>query len=522
MLASASFADMRFRFHLGLIFCACAAASAQTTNSPINTRSLSLRTCIDLALNRNLDLRIEHLQVEMAGDALSGAYGVYSPNFTLDAKHGYETVLGEYDPRKFNSYFTAQNTTDELGTDLNGKVPFGFNYDFSSVLSKNQTFTDFRSDPQDATNFPGGIRSTNGHDAVVDLKLRQHLLKDFWIDADREVLLARRADLKISEQALRFQIMTTLLAVELAYYDLIAAREEVHVQEKTLELRQQFVADTRRRIELGGSTPLDETQAEIQLQNTLTRLATAREDFFTSQNHLISLLTDDFKGWASGDLQLTDALQSNPMSVNRSDRFQSALSKRPDLIEARLAVEKTGAMVKFRLNQIFPSFDLVGDYGGQGSENHFSGPALGDAFSFRNPEYSYGVVVSFPLDNSSARGDYRASKAAKKIAELQLQKAEQAVLLQVADLVSSIDFHFSQVASTHSARTYAESAVETETKKYQDGIATSLEVLLFQETLTDARSAEIRAQVDYNKALAQLAFADGTILEKNRLSLQVK
>ena len=210
------------------------------------------------------------------------------------------------------------------------------------------------------------------------------------------------------------------------------------------------------------------------------------------------------------------------MSVNRSDRFQSALSQRPDLIEARLAVEKTGAMVKFRLNQIFPSLDLVGDYGGQGSETHFSGPALGDAFSFRNPQYSYGVVVSFPLDNAGARGDYRASKAAKQIAELQLKKAEQAVLLQVADLVSGIDFRFSQVASTHSARTYAESAVESETRKYQDGFATSLEVLLFQETLTAARSAEIRAQVDYNKALAQLAFADGTILERNRLSLQVK
>lgn len=510
------------RFLLCLAICAIAKTSAHTTNSPISTRALSLRNCFDLALDRNLDLRIEHLQVEMAGAALSGAYGVYSPNFTLDAKHGYETVLGDYDPRKLNSYFTDQTTTDDLGADLNGKLPFGFSYDLNSAVSKEQTFTDFRSDLEAATNFPGGIRSTNDHNAVVDLTMRQHLLKDFWIDADREVILARRADLKISEQALRLQIMTTLLAVELAYYDLIAARAEVQVQEKTLELRQQFVADTRRRIELGGATPLDEMQAEVQLQNTLTRLATARADFFTSQNHLISLLTDDFKGWPGGDLQLTDALQSNPVSINRSDRFQSALSKRPDLIEARLAVEKSCAMVKFRLNQIFPSLDLVGDYGGQGSENHFGGPALGDAWSFRNPQYSYGVVVSFPLDNASARGDYRVSKAAKQIAELQLQKAEQAVLLQVADLVSGIDFQFSQVASTHSARTYAESAVETENKKYQDGFATSLEVLLFQETLTAARSAEVRAQVAYNKALAQLAFADGTILERNRLSLQVK
>lgn len=513
---------MRLRILLGLTFCAIAAASAETTNSPGNARMLSLRNCIDLALSQNLDLRIEHLAVEVSGDTLSSAYGVYSPNFTFDATHSYVTDLGDYDPRKFNAYYTADTTTEAFGTDLSGTTPFGFSYDFSAGLNKTETFTDFRADPEDATNFPGGIRYTNDHNAVVDLTMRQHLLKDFWIDSDREVILARRADLKISQQALRFQIMMTLLAVELSYYDLIAARDEIRVQEQALELRRQFLADTQRRVQVGDVPPLDEAQAETQLQTTLSQLAAARQVFAACQNHLIGMLTDDFQRWAGAELQPTDVLQASPVSVNRSDSFQSALSQRPDLIEARLAVEKTGAMVKYRLNQLFPALDLVGDYGGQGSETHFGGPALGDAFSFRNPDYSYGMVVSFPLDNASARGNYRASKAAKQIAELQLKKAEQEVLLQVADLVSGIEFRFSQVASTHQARVYAEAALDAETKKFQNGFSTTFMVLQFQETLTAARTAEIRAAVDYNKALAQLAFADGTMLEKSHLNLEVK
>ena len=513
---------MHIRILLGLILGAALAASAQTTNSPANQRALSLRECIDLALSRNLDLQIEHLTVEMAGDVLSSAHGVYSPNLTIGATHSYVTDLGAYDERKFNSYFPAEITSDELGTDLSGKVPFGFNYDFSSALRKTEAFTDFRSVPEDATSYPGGIRSTNGHDAVVDLTMRQHLLKDFWIDSDREVLLARHADLKISQQALRFQIMTTLLAVELNYYDLIAAREEIRVQEKALELRRQFVADTKRLIELGKSPALDSAQAETQLQNTLTALAAAREVFSACRNSLIGLLTDDFGAWATIDVQPTDVFQALPVEVNRSDSFQSALSTRPDLIEARLAVEKTGAMVKFRLNQIFPSLDLVGDYGGQGSETHFGGPALGDAFSFRNPEYSYGVVVSLPLSNVGERNNYRASKAAKKIAELQLHKAEQNVLIQVADCISRVESGFSQVTSTQKAATYAETALNAEITKLQNGFSTSFVILQFQEILTTARTAEVRAEVDYSKALAQLAFAEGTILERHHLSLEVK
>lgn len=513
---------MRLRILLGLTCCTIAVASAQTTNLSSNVRSLSLHNCIDLALSQNLDLRIEHLTVDISGDQLGSAYGVYSPNFTFDATRSYATELGDYDPRKLNDYFTADTATEKFDTDLSGTTPFGFSYDFTAGLDKTKTFTDFRSDPEAATNFPGGIRYTNDHNAVVDLTMRQHLLKDFWIDSDREVILARRADLKISQQALRFQIMTTLLAVELAYYDLIAARDEIRVQEQALVLRRQFVSDTQRRVQVGESAPLDDAQAQTQLQNTLSQLAAAREEFAACQNHLIGLLTDDFKRWADAEVQPTDVLQATPVVVNRSDSFQTALSQRPDLIEARLAVEKTDAMVKYRLNQVFPTLDLVGDYGGQGSETHFGGPALGDALSFRNPDYSYGVVVSFPLDNASARGTYRASKAAKQIAELQLKKAEQQVLLQVADLVSRIDFRYSQVASTHQARIYAEQALDAETKKFQNGFTTSYMVLEYQETLTTARTAEIRAAVDYNQALAQLAFADGTMLEKSHLNLEFK
>ena len=369
---------------------------------------------MDLALSHNLALRIEHLTVEMAGAALSSAYGPYDPTFTFGATHGYESDLGSFDPRKFNPYFTSDITTGQLGPELSGAAPFGFSYNLSSFVRKTGAVTDFSSDPKDATNFPGGLRSTNDYDAAAGLTMRQHLLKDFWIDSDREVLLARRADLKISQQALRFQVMTTLLAVELAYDDLIDAREQIRVQEKALQLRRQFVAETQRRVQVGDLPPLDDAQAQTQLQNTLTALAAAREAFSARQNSLIGLLTDDYKQWADVELQPTDPLLALPLEVNRSRSFQRALTSRPDLIEARLAVEKSGVMVKFRFNQLFPNLDLVGGYGGLGTEPGSGGSALGDAFTFRNPEYSCGVVVSVPLDNVSRAGQLPRQQGGQK------------------------------------------------------------------------------------------------------------
>ena len=516
--------EMRFQIQLALLLCIAVAASAQTTNLTTDlsntVRSFSVRNCIDLALTRNLDLQIKHLSTAIAGDMLNGAYGVYVPTFTFDASQSYESDPGNFDPRKFNPYFPAEITTDKLGSDLGGKIPYGFSYNFTGFVRKTAANTDFSTDP-DGDIFPNSIRSTNDYAGEAGITMRQHLLKDFWIDADQEQIMIRRADLKVSQEILRFEIMQTLLAVELAYYDLMDARDEIQVQEKMVELRKQFVAETQRRVDLGESPSLDSAQAETQLQNTLTALAQARESFSTRQNHLISMITDNYLAWADVNLQLTDTLQADPVQVNRSTSFQTALASRPDLAEARFAVEKTGATVKFRLNQLFPSLDLVGGYGGQGVDAN-AGASLDDAFSFSNPEYSYGAVVTFPLSNVSERNSYRASKAAKQIAELQLKKAEQDVLIQVADCITRVESSFSQVTSTHKAATYAASALDAETKKLQNGFTTGFVVLQYQEIFTAARTAEVRAEVDYNKALAQLAFAEGTIMERNHLHLEVK
>jgi HAE1 family hydrophobic/amphiphilic exporter-1 len=121
-----------------------------------------------------------------------------------------------------------------------------------------------------------------------------------------------------------------------------------------------------------------------------------------------------------------------------------------------------------------------------------------------------------------ARNDYKTVKAARQIAALQLKKAEQEVLLQVADYVNRVQSRFTQIGSTRQARIYAETALAAEQKKLANGLSTSFIVLELQEILTAARNAEVQALADYNKMLAQLAFAEGSTLEKHHLVIEVK
>jgi outer membrane protein len=59
-----------------------------------------------------------------------------------------------------------------------------------------------------------------------------------------------------------------------------------------------------------------------------------------------------------------------------------------------------------------------------------------------------------------------------------------------------------------------------EQKKLENGKSTSFFVLQFQRDLTVRRSEEIRALADYNNALAQLAWREGTTLERHHIQVK--
>ena len=504
---------MHFRTLAGLALLLGGTPLAQTAEPPLAPKRLSLTECIDLALARNFDVQIQHLSADMAAFSLTSSYGAYDPVLSFQARHDFVAQPADFDPKKPGFDSPYELGADTIGPELKGALPFGLSYDFLATSGLNTAQSDLRIASPSV-----GIRTTNNFDASATLALRQHLLKDFWVDAARELVLVRRTDLKISHEALHFQIMKTVLAVELGFYDLQAARQEVIVREKAVELKRALLAETKRRIELGDLPPLEGEQAASQLQTAMAAVSAARELLFTRQNGLKGLLTDNFRAWAGTELEATGALVAVPEQIDQSQSFLDALRNRPDLIEARLAVEKSDVAVRFRFNQLLPSLDLIGSYGGLGIQPD-SSAAISDALHARNPIYYYGAVVSMPLGSVSTRNDYKSSKAAREISKLQLKQAEDGVLLQVADLANRVKTRYEQVDSTHQARVFAEAALAAEQKKLQNGFTTGFTVLQFQEILTTAQNAELQALADYNKMQAQFAFTVGATLERRHIAL---
>ena len=486
------------------------------------TRSLSLNECIQMALQHNLDLQIEHHAPAAARYRLSASYGVYEPILTLDASSSFVSQPLLVDPKKSGTDFPYELTTDSFKSGLSGKLPTGLSYNLGGQSDRLDARTDFRSSPGTAANFPPtGIRFTNEYILAAGLALRQPLLKNAWIDADRLLIQVNKKDLKISELNLSGKIMATITTVEINFYELVYARENMQVLRAALERTQRLLLDTQNKLHVGAVPPLEEKLVQSQVETAKSEIAAGEQAVKERQDALRNLFVEDLKEWADVSLEPAESLKIVFEPFDRTESWQNAMTKRPDLLQLRVDLEKQDIVLRYDRNQLFPTLDLVGGYGWTAAQSGWDA-AGSDLGSGRYPVYSYGVILSIPLGGRSARNTYKAGQEAKIQSLLRLKKLEIDIMTQVEDTGKLVQTSYERVDSTRKAREYAELALQNEESKLQNGQSTTFLVLEFQRRLSAARSAELRSLADHNRARAQLALSEGVTLEKNNITLNFR
>lgn len=475
-------------------------ASAGNGSTNIVVRPLSLQESIQMALQHNLGLQIERFSPQVARFNLAGSYAYYDPVFRLRGEQSFRSSPGGLDPTLNIPILANDIWTEHFNASVGGKTPTGMRYDMAADLSRSS-----------GTGIPGfQYRSDAG------VNFTQPLLRDFWTDADRTAIKVNKRLIRIADYAFEFLLMDTINRVQQAYYDLIFTRENVHVQEKALELAQQLLEENQKRVEIGTLAPLDEKQAQAQRATALADLILARGQLATAEHVLKNLITDKYADWHGIQLEPTEKLLGLPETFTLLESWNKALITRPDYNQLKEELERQNLVLKFDYNQLFPALDLVGSVGRSGLAT-----SLGDAAEeIRGgdfPRWSGGAVITVPLTRTRERNNYRRSKAEQKQALLRLKKLEQDIIAQIDDTVSRAQSDFQRIQATRGAREFAEAALRAEQTKLENGKSTSFVVLQLQSNLTKARSAEIQALADYQKSLAEFYFREGTTLQRNKI-----
>jgi len=465
-----------------------------------------------MALQNNYDLQIARYNPDIAQFTLQGSYAAWEPTFTGNGAYTYRksppgglTFVGGTPIPSVSS----EVERDTFGAGVGGLLPTGLAYDLSGGLN--------RSVRQGLTN------ENLSFDTTADWMLRasQPLLRNLWIDAARRNILINKKQVKISEWELRGQLINTISSVEAAYYDLIQARENIKVQRAALEYANQLLRENKKRVEVGALAPLDEKQAEAEVARAVSDLLVTEQAYAVAINRMKNLTVQDFASWTNIVIDPIENLVAVPAHPELPESWRRGLTLRPEIQEAKLRVESQDITIKYLKNQLWPQLDLVGTYGQASAANQYN-TALDQAIKNDFPNYSIGAQLSIPLGNRSARYNLKTAKASAKQLILSYKQLEQTVMVAIDDAIKLLQSRFQQVEASRQARLFAQDALSAEQKKYENGKSTSFLVLQAQRDLTSRRFEEIQALVDYNKALAGLAAAEGGTLERHNLNLEMQ
>lgn len=507
-------------------------------------RPITLDECIQLALQNNLDIRIERIVPRLARLSLDNAYAAYDPTLSSSFNHSSSSAPSGVDAQG-RSYLPTETRKDSFAFGVSGIGPLGENYRLTSsfndtygtrpgsavdwanpyYVTNNFEFIDPAWGTASVRSIQPGTRMVSNPfrtaDGFVGFSITQPLMKNFWIDSARLNVILRRKDIKGSEQDYRRVVMATVSAVEQAYYSLVAAREAVKVRQSALDLSEELLRENRKRIEVGVLAPLDEKQAESEVAASRASLLGAQNDVRTAQNALKKLITDSFDQWREYDLEPTEKLSSVAQVFNRPDSWAKGLTGRPELIKMRIELEKNYVTLKYDRNQLYPQLDLVGSFGLAGSGNEYS-DALGVIGDRSNPMYGFGVQMSMPLSRRAARTAYRMTKENIEQALLYLKRLEQDILVEIDNAIAQAQTSLQQVEATRASRLYAEAALAAERTKLEKGKSTNFEIIRLQRDLTLRRYEELAALVGYNNSLVRLAQAEGSTLDLHGINLEIR
>jgi len=532
-----------------------------------NIITLSLNDAIRKALQNNNDIEIARDDVRIAEYGLQGLYGFYDPVFS---------VTPTYDKRinPVTSIFaggtasgTVSTTTYSLSPTLSKSFSTGGgNYTLGFANSKTVTSaTSSTLDPFYSSN--------------LSLSFTQPLWRNRSIDSNRHSIKIQKKFIEQSDSDFRARTISIISQVQAAYWNLVFALRNQQNQLESLNVSRQNMRIIEAQIEAGAKAPLDRAQVQTDIASRETNLFVATQNVSVAENTLKQLMLHgpEAPEWTA-QITPTDSPVLDLSAVNLPLALEEAHKNRPEIRRLNLQKDINGFDIEYYNNQTKPQINLVGTVATTGlagtptglgattaplisgnpntNANAFLlnqirdiqtragfpvavvptvtttgavvpskyvggyGQDLSNLFGGSTRNVNFGVAISFPLKNRTAEANLATARIQRDQLEASFRSQDQAIEMDVRNAAQAVDTARRRVIASKAARESAEQQLAGEEKLYEVGRSTTFLLLERQNSLTAARTDELQAQTDYNKALADLQRATGSTLRVNNVDVQ--
>ncbi len=486
-----------------------APAFAQPSPPAGQVRRLTADEAVRAALENNLGVQVARIDPLIEDLSVAVARGAWSPTVTT----ALQTTSADTPNNSFLSGAQGTKTSDarfSTNVGVAQLLPRGGSYSVGWDGVRSTTTNLF-------SNFSPQVRSS------LAVNVRQPLVRGFSIDSTRQQLLVSQKNREIADVTLRQEVTATARAVRHAYWDLAYAIASLDVQRQSLDLAQQSLRNTRARVEIGTTPPIDVVEAEAEVATREEAVILAEAQIESAQDTLRALVYDP----AAADFWTVriqpDALPPFQATVVDTDAaVRNALDRRTDLQQTKKTLEATDVNLRFFRNQTLPDVTASLDYGltGLGGTQFvrgegFPGPVIGqsersfgsvlrDLFANDFPSWTAAVNISYPLGASQPQANLARARLQYSQGQARLRNEQLQVTTQVRLAARQVQTNQKRVETTLVSRQLTERRLDAEERKLAAGTTTSFFVFQAQRDLSLARNNELRAILDYHRSIVDL------------------
>jgi len=508
-------------------------------------RALTLKEAIYIALRSNPNVAVAQLNPLASIESIRVANGNFDPNMTAS----------------IDTFKTVVPVTSIFSTGTGATSAVSKLYDWNFGINKVSSYTNgtfgvtFNNNRASSNSAFSGVNPS--YTPNLTLSLSQPLLQSFgWRFATISVRIAE-SNQKVAQWTYGQTLQDFVQRIGNEYWAVVLNEELLEVARAALRFNEELVRENTISVKVGTLAPLDLQEAQSAEATAAANVYTAEAQLKNSRAQLRQDVMLNPKELFIPE-EIEPATRPNPteqVAESEERALEMAVQYRPSLSGLRESIRNALLQVKFSENQTLPTLNLGTQFGlsstagttpctavigsahigncippglttpNSGAKLPFGG-IYGDALNrlWQFTWYNYAAVLTFqmPMDNAVPRAQLAQARILYEQSRMQYRAALSQAVVDVETAISDLYADVKRAQATAQATYYARQALHDEEVRFRVGMATTHDLLQFQEEQVQAEGNQVQAEVDLENARLALWHAEGTLLQAFQIDFQLQ
>jgi len=476
-------------------------SQVDTNNVPPEEVNLTLEQCRALALENNLDLKVQLIAPAIAAKRVSEEEAQFEAAFFSNLTYSKTDAPG---PTTLTG-----SKIDYSNIDLGVRVPLrtGGTVTFDAATSRIKTNNIF------STLNPA-------YESDFSISISQPLLRNAGNRVNTYAIRIADYERQIVDTQTKLEMIRVVADADRWYWRLYAGRRELEVRKKEYDLAKAQLEQARRFVDAGERPLIEIIRAEAGVAERLEAIIIAENELRDRERELKRLLNKPGLTMQTSTVVIP-ATEPDPLhyELDKEALVAKAIDNRMEMLEMELRIAQDVSTIDYLQNQALPlvTLDYTYNINGLGATQGQSFDVLADK---KFEDHQLGLQLLVPLGNQAAKSRLLQAFYQRMQRLATRENRQTAIELEVLNALDQLEANWQRILASRQNVILTGRLFTAEKRQFELGLGTSTDVLNAQTTFANAQSAEISALTEYQIALVDIAYATGTLLGSAKVQWQ--